>query len=112
MDRFAPLGDLCGNYAGGESSRGAGAAQTALGNQGRDMKRAKVEVRNLTKRFKLYPGPAARLAEWATGGLVRRHNNFTALEKITFTVNAGEFFGILGPNGAGKSTLLKILTGV
>src|SRR5437773_8817573 len=72
----------------------------------------KVQVRNLTKRFKLYPGPAARLCEWMTGGFWKRHTDFVALRDISFTVRGGEFFGILGPNGAGKSTLLKILCGV
>ncbi len=31
------------------------------------------------------------------------------LEKVSFEVNKGEFFGIVGKNGGGKSTLLKIL---
>jgi ABC-2 type transport system ATP-binding protein len=35
-----------------------------------------------------------------------------ALKNVTFTVEAGEFFGILGPNGSGKSTLLRILAGI
>lgn len=34
------------------------------------------------------------------------------LEKVSFSVNEGEFFMILGPNGAGKSTLLKLITGI
>lgn len=33
------------------------------------------------------------------------------LKKISFTVPAGEIFGLLGPSGAGKTTLIKILTG-
>lgn len=71
-----------------------------------------VAVRSLTKRFKQYATPAARLMEWMSGGLVQRHSNFTALEDISFDVRRSEFFGIVGPNGSGKSTLLKILTGV
>lgn len=35
-----------------------------------------------------------------------------ALDRISFTVQAGEFVTILGPNGAGKSTLLHVLAGL
>jgi ABC-2 type transport system ATP-binding protein len=41
--------------------------------------------------------------------LVKKYNDFTAVNNITFTVNEGEVFGFLGPNGAGKSTTIKIL---
>lgn len=34
-----------------------------------------------------------------------------ALNKISFSVEAGEIVGFLGPNGAGKSTTFKITTG-
>lgn len=33
-----------------------------------------------------------------------------AVEGVSFSVNAGEFFGLLGPNGAGKSTLVKMIS--
>jgi daunorubicin resistance ABC transporter ATP-binding subunit len=33
-----------------------------------------------------------------------------AVDGLSFTVKAGEFFGFLGPNGAGKSTTIKALT--
>jgi len=33
-----------------------------------------------------------------------------AVEDVSFSVNAGEFFGLLGPNGAGKSTLVKMIS--
>lgn len=35
-----------------------------------------------------------------------------ALNKVSFTVEEGEFTVILGPSGAGKSTLLNILGGI
>jgi ABC-2 type transport system ATP-binding protein len=34
----------------------------------------------------------------------------TALDGLSFAVDAGTIFGLLGPNGAGKSTTVKILT--
>ena len=33
----------------------------------------------------------------------------TAVDSVSFDVNAGEVFGLLGPNGAGKTTTLRIL---
>ncbi|QOJ15244.1 MAG: ABC transporter ATP-binding protein [Planctomycetia bacterium] len=76
------------------------------------MSTPKVQVERLTKRFRMYPRPAARLAEWLTLGAVTRHTLFTALDNVSFSMTSGEFFGIIGPNGSGKSTLLKILTRV
>ncbi|HEY4138701.1 MAG TPA: ATP-binding cassette domain-containing protein, partial [Casimicrobiaceae bacterium] len=36
--------------------------------------------------------------------------DFTAVNKISFSVGRGETLGLLGPNGAGKSTLIRLLT--
>ncbi|MBM7867491.1 ATP-binding cassette domain-containing protein [Heliobacterium gestii] len=41
--------------------------------------------------------------------LVKRYNDFPAVNDISFAVKPGEIFGFLGPNGAGKSTTIKIL---
>lgn len=38
------------------------------------------------------------------------HGSKTALDDISFAVEAGEFCALLGPNGAGKSTLFSLLT--
>ena len=35
-----------------------------------------------------------------------------ALDKVSFTVNEKEIFGVIGPNGAGKSTLFNLITGI
>ncbi|HEY2925329.1 ATP-binding cassette domain-containing protein, partial [Piscinibacter sp.] len=34
-----------------------------------------------------------------------------ALDKVSFDIERGEFFGLLGPNGAGKTTLISVLAG-
>jgi ABC-2 type transport system ATP-binding protein len=41
--------------------------------------------------------------------IVKRFGDFTAVDGVSFTVEAGEIFGLLGPNGAGKSTLIRML---
>ncbi len=42
----------------------------------------------------------------------KRYGDVTAVDGVTFEVQAGEFFGILGPNGAGKTTCLEIIEGL
>lgn len=37
------------------------------------------------------------------------YENITALRKITFTIEKGEFCFVTGPSGAGKSTLLRLI---
>jgi ABC-2 type transport system ATP-binding protein len=44
--------------------------------------------------------------------LTRRFGGFTAVDRITFDVKAGEVFGFLGANGAGKTTAIRMLTGL
>ncbi|HTS75039.1 MAG TPA: ATP-binding cassette domain-containing protein [Bryobacteraceae bacterium] len=40
----------------------------------------------------------------------KRFGSLLAVDRVSFTVRAGEIFGLLGPNGAGKSTLIRMLT--
>jgi len=35
-----------------------------------------------------------------------------ALDRVSFDIERGEFFGLLGPNGAGKTTLISVLAGL
>jgi ABC-2 type transport system ATP-binding protein len=44
--------------------------------------------------------------------LLKRFEDVTAVDGLTFTVEVGEIFGLLGPNGAGKSTTINILSGL
>ena len=45
------------------------------------------------------------------GGIGVRFGVRTLLRDVTFTVSAGERWGIVGRNGAGKTTLFRLLTG-
>lgn len=51
---------------------------------------AKLELRNVTKRF----------------------GDIIALDAVSFTVDEGEFFVVVGPNGSGKTTLLRVIAGL
>jgi ABC-2 type transport system ATP-binding protein len=44
--------------------------------------------------------------------LTRRFGDFTAVDRLTFNVRAGEVFGFLGANGAGKTTAMRMLIGL
>lgn len=41
--------------------------------------------------------------------LIKKYDNFTAVDGVSFSVKEGELFGILGPNGAGKTTTLEVI---
>jgi ribosome-dependent ATPase len=53
-------------------------------------------------------GPPAIVAE----GLTRRFGDFTAVDRVSFSIERGEIFGFLGSNGCGKTTTMKMLTGL
>ena len=44
--------------------------------------------------------------------LTRKFGNFTAADRVNFSVKRGEVFGLLGPNGAGKSTTFRMMCGL
>jgi ABC-2 type transport system ATP-binding protein len=44
--------------------------------------------------------------------LVKRYGDFTAVDDVSFAIDAGEFFGFLGPNGAGKTTTINAIVGL
>jgi ABC-2 type transport system ATP-binding protein len=43
--------------------------------------------------------------------LSKRYGDLVAVDRVSFSVEAGEVVGFLGPNGAGKTTAMRILTG-
>jgi len=41
--------------------------------------------------------------------LTKQFGNFTSVDNLSFSVNAGEVYGFLGQNGAGKSTTIRMI---
>ncbi|WP_405429324.1 ABC transporter ATP-binding protein [Micromonospora sp. NBC_00617] len=44
--------------------------------------------------------------------LHKRYGDVVAVADVSFTVEAGEIFGVLGPNGAGKTTTVECVAGL
>jgi ABC-2 type transport system ATP-binding protein len=47
-----------------------------------------------------------------TKDLTKCFGDFTALDRLTIHVDAGQILGFIGPNGAGKTTAIRILVGL
>ena len=70
-----------------------------------------IAAQDLTKTFHItQKDPGVRGAIKAV--FQPHHTTKTAVNKVNFTINAGEMVGYIGVNGAGKSTTIKMLTGV
>jgi ABC-2 type transport system ATP-binding protein len=51
--------------------------------------------------------PAIRVSD-----LTKTFDHFTAVDRISFSVERGQIFGFLGPNGSGKTTTIRMLLGL
>ena len=71
-----------------------------------------IEVKDVTKVYRLYEKPIDRLKESLHPKHKSYHKDFYALNGLSFHVEKGQTVGIIGTNGSGKSTILKIITGV
>src|SRR6266508_3922640 len=88
-----------------------------------------VEVKGVSKAYRIWSSPRVRLAhpvlsslgrivplsQLGFGGLEQRvkgmYRIFHALQDVSFEIRKGESWGFIGVNGSGKSTLLKIISG-
>lgn len=68
-----------------------------------------MRVQGISKEYRLYDSPRARLRALLTGRST--HRSHWALREVSFTLHKGECIGVIGDNGAGKSSLLKLLAG-
>ena len=71
-----------------------------------------IEVKNLTKSYKLYDKPMDRIKDSLGLAKKKKFKEKLALNNVSLSVKKGETVGIIGTNGSGKSTILKIITGV
>lgn len=70
-----------------------------------------ITVSNVSKTFRIYRAPKDRLKEAISFRKKSYHQEFRALQNVSFSLKKGTTMGILGINGSGKSTLLKIICG-
>jgi ABC-2 type transport system ATP-binding protein len=61
------------------------------------MQQPAIQVRNLRKSFRKRNG-------------FRKKSELWAIDDVSFSVAAGETYGLLGPNGSGKSSLIRVLS--
>lgn len=44
--------------------------------------------------------------------VVKKYQQHTAVDHVSFAVPEGDLFGLLGPNGAGKTSIIRIITAI
>lgn len=71
-----------------------------------------ISVRNLGKTYRLFGHPGDRIKQFFSLGMKKYHNEFIALNDVSFDIKKGETVGIIGRNGSGKSTLLQLICGI
>ena len=69
-----------------------------------------IEVKNLTKKFRVYSDKGRTLKEKMLFWRRNAYENRVVLDDISFNIKRGEAVGLIGHNGCGKSTTLKLLT--
>ena len=70
-----------------------------------------IRAEKLSKCYRVYSSPRARLAQGLWRGRRTFYEPFWALKDVSFQLEAGHTMGVVGRNGSGKSTLLQLLCG-
>jgi ABC-2 type transport system ATP-binding protein/lipopolysaccharide transport system ATP-binding protein len=73
-----------------------------------------IDVRNVTMVFNLARDKTDSLKEYFVKRIKKQihHEEFYALQNVSFQVEKGSSFALIGANGSGKSTMLKIIAGI
>ena len=75
------------------------------------MSEVAIAVRGVSKRYRVFPTPRARLAHALFDRGSAQAGDIWALRDVGFELRRGDTLAVIGRNGGGKSTLLQILTG-
>lgn len=78
------------------------------------MKNPVIDVRNISKKFRIYHEKNLNLKyaflNFLTGKKSSYYDEFWALRNINMDIKKGETIGLIGENSSGKSSLLKLMT--
>lgn len=74
------------------------------------MNKNAIEVKNVSKCFRIYPDKGYSLRDKLLFWKRNRYEELKVLQNVSFSIKKGEAVGLIGHNGCGKSTTLKMLT--
>lgn len=74
------------------------------------MSKTVIELKNVTKQYKLYKNDKQRLIGIFSKKV--KYKTKKAVDDVSFKITKGESVALFGKNGAGKSTILKMITEV
>lgn len=74
------------------------------------MNQTAIQVRNVTKKFRVHLNKNTTLKEKILYRKRSLHEEYLALQDVSLDIKKGSTVGLIGVNGSGKSTLLKIMS--